>query len=334
MEIEEVKEVKEVKEVEEVKDKILPVHLCVGDFSVPPLPQHPLLPLLPSLPQHPSLPLFLRKVLARRLAGSLAFVGVALAFSPMGFAQANAQADKPSQTATSQDAAAPLSHDLSGVWMQYRDGDVPGTPGMNGVNEHFRPPLTSWGQARFDSAKPLSGNKAVAGKEDNSVLRCEPSGPPQILILPNPWEIVLIPGRVLMFFEQQHIWRTVWTDGRPLPKDPDPSWLGYSVGHWEGDTFVVETIGFNDKEWVDLYGNPRTSTTHLTERYRRLNRDTLEQHIIIEDPKVYAKPLVSPPKLHKLEPGWEIAEWFCVLDENKYYDQVVREPAGVAPASK
>lgn len=218
--------------------------------------------------------------------------------------------------------------------MQYRDGDVPGTPGMNGVNEHSRPALTPWGQAQFDSAQALQGAKAVAGKEDNSALRCEPSGPPQVLILPNPWEIVQIPGRVFMFFEEQHIWRTIWTDGRPLPKDPDPSYLGYSVGHWEGDTFVVETIGFNDKEWVDLYGNPRTSMTHLTERYRRLNHDTLEQQIIIDDPKVYTKPWVSPPKLHKLEPSWELAEWFCVPDENKEYDQVVRKPAGVAPGSK
>ena len=218
--------------------------------------------------------------------------------------------------------------------MQYPEGDVPGTPGMNGVNERFRPSLTPWGQAQLDAAKPLSGVKAVAGQEDNSVLRCEPSGPPQILILPNPWEIVQIPGRVLMFFEVQHIWRTIWADGRPLPKDPDPSYLGYSVGHWEGDTFVVETIGFNDKEWVDLYGNPRTSTTRVTERYRRLNHDTLEQQIIIEDPRVYTKPWVSPPKLHKLEPGWEIAEWFCVPDESKKYDEVVRKPAGAAPGSK
>jgi hypothetical protein len=269
-----------------------------------------------------------------RVAASLAILGTSLGFSPIGFAQANNQPKKLSETAQSKDAAPALSHDLSGVWMQYRDGDVPGTPGMNGVNEHSRPPLTPWGQAKFEGAQALQGAKAIAGKEDNSALRCEPSGPPQVLILPNPWEIVQIPGRVLMFFEEQHIWRTVWADGRPLPKDPDPSYLGYSVGHWEGDTFVVETIGFNDKEWVDLYGNPRTSTTHLTERYRRLNHDTLEQQIIIDDPRVYTKPWVSPPKLHKLEPGWELAEWFCVLDENKDYDQVVRKPAGVAPPAK
>src|SRR5579859_7979861 len=203
-------------------------------------------------------------------------------------AAAYAQTPSPSgakvETPKTDDGSKGLSHDLSGVWMQYRDGDVPGTPGMNGVNEHYRPLLTPWGQSQFEHAAALQGSKAVAGKEDTSVLRCEPSGPPQVLILPNPWEIVQIPGRVLMFFEEQHVWREIWTDGRPMPKDPDPSWLGYSVGHWEG-----ETIGFNEKEWVDLYGNPRTSTTHLTERYRRLNHDTLEQQIIIDDPKVYTK---------------------------------------------
>jgi hypothetical protein len=306
-------------------EKTLPDQLCLGDFSFS---------LLPSFPAFPLLPLGRRKLLAMRLAASLGALAAILVFSMRGFAQADPQADRPSDTEKSRDVSAPLSHDLSGVWMQYRDGDVPGTPGMNGVNERFRPPLTPLGQARFDAAKPLSGAKAVAGKEDISALRCEPSGPPQVLILPNPWEIVQIPGRVLMFFEEQHIWRTIWTDGRPLPKDPDPSWLGYSVGLWEGDTFVVETAGFNDKEWVDTYGNPRTSTTHLTERYRRLNHDTLEQQIIIDDPKVYTKPWVSPPKLHKHEPGWEIAEWFCVLDENQGYDQAVRKPAGIAPAYK
>jgi hypothetical protein len=270
---------------------------------------------------------------ASRFAVGLIFLS-AVAIAPAGLAQSSATTAISPETAKGQGTTAPLSHDLSGVWMQYRDGDVPGTPGMNGVNEHYRPPLTPWGEEQFSHAHALQGNAAVAGQEDNSALRCEPSGPPQVLILPNPWEIVQIPGRVFMFFEEQHIWRTIWTDGRPLPKDPDPSWLGYSVGHWDGDTLVVETIGFNDKEWVDLYGNPRTSTTHLTERYRRLNHDTLEQQIIIEDPRVFTKPWVSPPKLHKLEPGWDLAEWFCVLDENHDYDNVVRKPAGVAPAAK
>jgi hypothetical protein len=262
-------------------------------------------------------------------AGSLALMGASLAFVPAAFAQAG----KPSETAKTQDPATPLSHDLSGVWMQYPEGDVPGTPGMNTVNERFRPPLTPWGQARLDAARPLVGPKAIPGEENSPSLKCDPDGPPKVLNHPNPFEIVQIPGRMFMFFEEEHIWRTIWADGRALPKDPDPSYLGYAVGKWEGDTFVVETIGFNDKQWVDPYGNPRSEQTHLTERYRRLNHDTLELQVTIDDPKSYTKVWVSPPKLHKLEPGWEIAEWFCIVDEDKAYDNVVRKPAGAAPAS-
>jgi hypothetical protein len=265
-----------------------------------------------------------------RLAGSLTILGVALALIPNIFAQTS----KPSEAAKTPNTADPLSHDLSGVWMQYPQGDLPGTPGMNTVNQRFRPPLTPWGQARLDAVRPLVGPKAVAGEENSPTLRCDPDGPPKVLNHPNPFEIVQIPGRMFMFFEEQHIWRTIWADKRELPKDPDPSYLGYSVGRWEGDTFVVETIGLNDKVWADAYGDPRSEQTHLTERYRRLNHDTLELQVTIDDPKSYTKPWVSPPKLHKLEPGWEIAEWFCVADEDKAYDEVVRKPAGAAPNKK
>ena len=273
---------------------------------------------------------FRTKVLVMFRAGSLAALGALLLLAPIAIAQSG----KPAESAKSQNAAAPLSHDLSGVWMQYPEGDVPGTPGMNTVNQRFRPPLTPWGQAKLDAARPLVGPKAVAGEENSPTLRCDPDGPPKVLNHPNPFEIVQIPGRMFMFFEEQHIWRTIWADGRELPKDPDPSYLGYAVGRWEGDTFVVETIGFNDKVWADAYADPRSDQTHLTERYRRLNHDTLELQVTIDDPKSYTKPWVSPPKLHKLEAGWEIAEWFCAAEEDKAYDEVVRKPAGIAPASK
>ena len=270
------------------------------------------------------------KIFAARLVFILAVLGAVLSLAPNTFAQS----DKPSVSGKSSETPSALSHDLSGVWMQYPDGIVEGVPGMNAVDANVRPPLTSWGQARFDAAKPLVGPRAVAGQENAPILRCDPDGPPKLLNLPNPFEIVQIPGRMFMFFELGHVWRTIWTDGRLLPKDPDPTWLGYSVGRWEGDTLVVETIGFNDKQWDDSFGNPRSEQTHLTERYRRLNHDTLEMQIIIDDPKAYTKVWVSPPKLHKLEPGWEIAEWFCVLEEHKAYDEVVRKPAGIAPTTK
>jgi hypothetical protein len=264
-------------------------------------------------------------------ASSIAILGAAaLCFAPAAFAQSSNPSGTPprSSAPTTPSAASPtLSHDLSGVWMPY-------SIHMDGIDEKLRPPLTPWGQARFDAAVPLVGPRAVAGKENNPALHCEPEAVPKSLILPNPFEIVQIPGRMFMFFEQYHLWRTVWADGRPLPKDPDPSFLGYSVGKWDVDTFVVETVGMNDKPWVDSYGNPRSEQMRLTERYRRIDHDTLEMQIIMDDPKAYTKPWVNPPQRFKLEPTWEIAEFFCIVDEENSYGDAVRKPAGEAPATK
>jgi hypothetical protein len=154
------------------------------------------------------------------------------------------------------------------------------------------------------------------------------------LVLPNPFEIVHVPGRMLMFFEEYHLWRTIWTDGRALPKNLAPTWLGYSVGRWEGDTFIVDTIGFNDRSWVDPFGDPHSEQMRVTERYRRLDHDTLELAITIDDPKAYTQTWVNPPKLHKLEPTWELAEWFCIRDELTAYDKTVRKPAGGSASPK
>jgi hypothetical protein len=303
-----------VKDIKEVKDKTTRDGLRLNDSSIP---------LLSSLPHHPSLPPLLREVLTMRFARALAIWGTMLALSPSVMAQTGKQLQTDTPAASSA-----LSHDLSGVWMQYPDGPAPGVPGMNAIDQRFRPPFTPWGQARFDAARPMQGPTAVAGQENAPTLHCDPDGPPRVLNLPNPFEIVQIPGRVFMFFELGHVWRTIWTDGRSLPKDPDPTWQGYSVGKWEGDTFVVDTIGFNDKLWVDVYGSPRSDKMHLTERYRRLNHDTLEMQITMDDPKAYTKVWANPPKLHKLEPTWEIAEWFCVIEEENTYSDAVRKPAG------
>ena len=303
-----------MKEIKEVKDKTTRDGLRLDDSSVP---------LLPSLPLPRSLPLLWRKVLRMRFVRALAIWGTMLVLSPSVMAQTGKQLETDTPAASSA-----LSHDLSGVWMQYPDGSTPGVPGMNAIDQRFRPPFTPWGQARFDAARPMQGPTAVPGQENAPTLHCDPDGPPRVLNLPNPFEIVQIPGRVFMFFELGHVWRTIWTDGRPLPKDPDPTWQGYSVGKWEGDTFVVETIGFNDKLWVDVYGSPRSDKMHLTERYRRLNHDTLEMQITMDDPKAYTKVWVNPPKLHKLEPTWEIAQWFCVIEEENAYSETIRKPAG------
>ena len=265
-----------------------------------------------------------RRLAPQRVAGSVVLLVALSSLPPTAFAQTR----KPSDAPKVEDSATSLFHDLSGVWMPYPDTNVPAGTGKNAIDPGTRPALTPWGQEKFNESRPLMGPRAVPGQENSPSLKCDPDGPPKLLNHPNPFEIVQTPGRVLMFFEEQHIWRNVWADGRPLPKDPDPSYLGYAVAKWEGDTFVVDTIGFNNKQWADPFGDPRSEQMHLTERYRRLNHDTLEQQIIIDDPKAYTKVWVSPPKLYKFEPGWEIAEWFCILDEDQSYDETIRKPAG------
>jgi hypothetical protein len=269
-----------------------------------------------------------RALLRERLRiGLPVLLGLMAAFALPAMAQSVKASGPTPQQAAGTSPAQGLSHDLSGVWMPY-------SIRMEGIDEKARPPLTPWGQAKFDAAAPLVGPRAVAGKENNPALRCEPEAVPKSLVLPNPFEIIQIPGRMFVFFEQYHLWRTVWADGRPLPTDADPSFLGTAVGKWDGDTFVVDTVGFNDKPWVDSYGNPRSEQMHLTERYRRLDHDTLEMQIIMDDPKAYTKTWVSPPQKFKLEPSWEIAEFFCIVDEENSYSDSVRKPAGVAPNKK
>src|SRR5882757_6464652 len=153
-----------------------------------------------------------------RVTSSLGVLVASLTVLPNVLAQKCSRSRTTKPPAVAPAAATPLSHDLSGIWMQYADGTEPGFARMNGVDDRVRPSLTSWGQAKFDATKPLMGPRAVGGAEDSAALHCEPSGPPQLLILPNPVEIVQIPGRMFMFFEELHIWRTM----RP-PVGPDGS---------------------------------------------------------------------------------------------------------------
>ncbi len=147
-------------------------------------------------------------------------------------------------------------------------------------------PMTPWAQAKYDAAKPGYGPKASVDTTD-PILRCNPSGIPRILFWPQPFEVVQTPDRVFMFFEHERVWRQIWTDGRSHPKDVEPTWMGDSIGKWEGDTFVVDTIGLNDKSWLDAYGHPHSEELHLVERYRRPEPNRLTLQFTVEDPKAY-----------------------------------------------
>jgi hypothetical protein len=101
---------------------------------------------------------------------------------------------------------------------------------------------------------------------------------------------------LIQFFEREHAYREVYTDGRGHPADLDPTWMGHSIGKWDGDTFVIDSVGFNDKAWIDFFGNPRSEQLHLTERWKRVDHDHLTMQIIADDPGAYTKTWVGDTK--------------------------------------
>jgi hypothetical protein len=234
-----------------------------------------------------------------------------------------ASARSSAQEKTSKETPAPAAkRDISGVWLYQGSGGQEAT-----APERDMPPMTPWAQARFAAEKPGYGSRAVPDGND-PILQCDPAGFPRIMFFPTPFEFVQTRDRIVQFFEREHAWRAIWTDGRALPKDPDPTWYGYAIGHWEGDyTLVVESAGFNDKTWLGATGYPHSEEMRVTERYLRADRDTILYNIRVDDPKAYTKPIVGPERRMKLRPGLEINELPCVWSEENSFTKRIREPA-------
>jgi hypothetical protein len=229
-------------------------------------------------------------------------------------------------------------HDLSGVW-DHTPTPLSGIQAYRGASANDPvPPLTPWGQAKFDAAKPGFGPRIAAPTlENDPITKCDPEGFPRVLALenPEPLEIIQIPGRVLQFVEWNHIWRTIWTDGRELPKDVDPTWYGYSVGKWAGDTFVVDTTGLDERTWLDPFGDPHSDALRVQERYRRVDHDHLEFTMTLDDPKTYAKPWVMVNKrILKLNPKYELQEAICAPSDEQLFNNAITKPAANPGAPK
>jgi hypothetical protein len=154
------------------------------------------------------------------------------------------------------------------------------------------------------------------GKEDPTG-RCVPGGVPRSTAVPYPFKILNTSNIVIVLYEAVHAYRQIFTDGRPLPKDPNPNWLGYSVGRWEGDEFVVESSGFNDNVWLDNQGHPATESLHVTERFRRKTFGSMDVQVTIDDPKAYTKPWTVTMPL-ALQPDTELLEYICVENEKDF----------------
>jgi hypothetical protein len=210
--------------------------------------------------------------------------------------------------------------DFSGVWGL----------GQNGFNldQNAVPPMTPWGQARYNAAKPgLVPRGVPLGKVP--MMICDPLGYPRSFTYNYGMEFVETKGRMLQFFEWGHTWRTIWMDGRALPESPEPRWLGYAVGRWDGDTLVVESNGFDERSWLDQDGHPHSDAMRLVERYRRAGPDTMEATVTLDDPQAYTKPWVTKTTL-RLNPLSEIGEYFCVPSDEEVFRKLMREPAGGA----
>jgi len=219
--------------------------------------------------------------------------------------------------------------DFTGVWQT----DHRGTNGYRGMTtEEGIPPRTPWADALFRSRLTGRESKEKAGVPpafgNDPIMECNPYGFPRILFYTDPVEFFNAPGRLVMFFQGQRIVREVWMDGRALPKDPDPRWLGYSIGKWDGDTLVIETTGFDDRAWLDQYGNVYSSEMRFQERWRRPERDALEVVYRLEDPKSYTQPWTSTVKTFKRQNGGELREEFCAPVEEHSFNERIRDPAG------
>ncbi len=174
-------------------------------------------------------------------------------------------------------------------------------------------------------AKALQAEREAKLHQDDPLSRCLPPGVPRINMstpdAPHPFKIVQTPTLVVLLYETStnSTFRQVFLDGRPLPLDAQPTWLGYSTGRWEGDTLIVDTIGFNGLSWTDTTkGHPQTEAAHVTERFTRRDFGHLEIEIIIDDPKAYAKPWRAKVPV-KLLPDTDLIETYCENEKDQVH---------------
>jgi hypothetical protein len=249
------------------------------------------------------------------LSIALAFA-IVLSFSSAASAQTKQPAKVPGAASPDQ------AHDLSGIW--FDDHSRPET-----VMERYwiyrftpdEPPMTPWGEAQYNAAKSSFGAHAypLAQTNDPVYRSCAPAGFPRAFLHPFPVQIVQVPGEIIMLFEWDSGRHQIFTDGRKHDTTLGPLYMGDSIGHWEGDTLVADTVNFNDKTWLDRMGHPHSEQLHVVERIRRVDHDHLIDDLTIEDPKAYTKPWTAHLTF-KLHPNWTLQEQFC--EDQETFDKL------------
>lgn len=162
-------------------------------------------------------------------------------------------------------------------------------------------------------ARELYAKRSITFAKDSPDSNCLPPGPNAGLFGMTPTKFIQTKNVLVVLYEEAPT-RQVFLDGRPLPKDPNPTWMGYSVGRWDGDTLVVDTAGYNDRTWLDLTGHPHTESLHVTEKFRRLNTGQMKVEMTFDDPKTYTRPWTISVDA-QLVPDTELLEFVCNENE-------------------
>ena len=263
----------------------------------------------------------MRTLVARFSIGALA----ALVFSPLAMAQPGAGGQNTLYNKLNRDPStggpAPR-RDLSGSWA-----------GPLMAKKGAPPPMTPLGNQRFGLNKPES--KFGTAASNDPWRTCDPYGFPRSAIEElRGIAFAQMPNKMVVLHQYQRVWRDVWTDGRELPKNvdakggPGSRWYGYSVGHWDGDyTFAIETVGSDDRSWLDNRGYPHSVDMHVEERYTRLDHNHIEMTLTVDDPKIYTKPFVLGTANFRWIPTQETDEQLCVPSEGLAYLDIIAKPA-------
>lgn len=228
------------------------------------------------------------------------------------------------------------AQDLSGVWL--RDSGSGGYPMSQWSPDAL--PFTTAGKNTFDANVPGKGPRQTMPAFGNDPLgQANPPGLYRTLVYGRPWEFIQLPDKVVQIFEWGKHWRTIWTDGRDVPDVlvAGPYWYGYSVGEWQGDTLVVQTVGLDGRAWLDEWGTPFTDFAQIEERWSLADDDTVELTITVNDPELYARPWTSDVKTFaKQSPdsmnGELMEQIFAPIDEIQF-NQDIRDRAASGPQS-
>jgi len=222
--------------------------------------------------------------------------------------------------------------DLSGAWV-----------GPQNNKPDPVPPMTPAGQAQFKLAKAYGTASRTdgLGESNDPFITCDPLGFPRNLLahaISSRGGTLFgsAPNRILIAYEQQRVWREIWTDGRALPKAvdvrdaPESRFYGYSVGHWENDnTLVIDTTGLDERTWLDEAGHPHSAMAHIQERYTRTDQYNLQVTVTVDDPKYYTKPFAVMRANFYWMKAQDFSESMCVPSEAIEYRDSLARPSGI-----